>query len=88
MGTNKNDCCYPVIIDDVSQKQFCEPGLTKREYFSALAMQQLIGKIFGHVYGHDVKGNCADAIQCAELAVKYADALINELNKTEETNNV
>lgn len=80
MGTNKNDCCYPVIIDDV----FCAPGLTKREYFSALAMQHLIGKIFGHVNGHDGKGNkwqnCTDAIQCAELAVKYADALISELN--------
>lgn len=76
MKINKDDCCYPIIVDDV----FCEPGLTKREYFSALAMQQLIGKIFGHVNGHDVKGNCTDAIECAELAVKYADALIDELN--------
>jgi hypothetical protein len=44
-------------------------GLTKREYFSAMAMQGILAKA---VLVHD---------SIAELAVKNADALIEELNK-------
>ena len=47
-------------------------GLTKREYFAAMAMQ----------------GFCADSSytvsNIAMTATKVADALIDELNKTEE----
>lgn len=56
-------------------------GLTKREYFAAMAMGDLIGKKHGHVDGFDGNGNCSDAIDCANLAVTYADALITALNK-------
>ena len=42
-------------------------GLTKREYFAAMAMQGLLSA----------------GRQDIELAVNYADELINELNKTE-----
>jgi len=45
-------------------------GLTKREYFAAMAMQGLLA-LGGVVYQSPVKS-----------AVEYADALIEELNKT------
>lgn len=46
-------------------------GLTKREYFAAMAMQALIGD---HNLITTYQARC-------EEAVKYADALIEELNK-------
>jgi len=46
-------------------------GLTKREYFAAMAFQSLITM-------ERIKDN-ADTI--AETAVKYADALLKELEK-------
>jgi hypothetical protein len=45
-------------------------GLTKREYFAAMALQGLLA-LGGVVYQSPVKS-----------AVEYADALIEELNKT------
>jgi hypothetical protein len=47
------------------------PGLTKREYFAAIAMQGLISNSLS---GRGPNG-------CAEDSVKFADALIKELNK-------
>lgn len=44
--------------------------LLKREQFASMAMSALI-----------IKGNI-DAIYIAEKSTEYADALINELNKT------
>lgn len=44
-----------------------QPGLTKREYFAAMAMQSNVGNI------HEYKEN-------AERAVMQADALIEALN--------
>ena len=46
-------------------------GLTKREYFAAMAMQGLLAK-----YGSDYQ------VQNAKEAIYWADALIEELNKT------
>ena len=48
-------------------------GLTIRQYYAGLAMQGIISR------PNDLK-----ALQELELAVKYADALIEELNKTEK----
>ena len=48
--------------------QFAEPGLTKREYFAAMAMQA-VGK------------TAITAELAAEWSTKLADALIAELNK-------
>lgn len=44
-------------------------GLTKREYFAAMAMQAYINIQYGHVEA------------AAEYAVRSADALIEALNK-------
>jgi hypothetical protein len=47
-----------------------ETGLTKREYFAAIALQGLLSD--SHLLGY--------ARDFASTAVKYADALIDELN--------
>ena len=47
-------------------------GLTKREYFAAMAMQGLCAGTRFHFDPHSY----------AEYSVKYADALIEQLNKT------
>lgn len=49
-------------------------GLSKREYFAALAMQGISSKVADYEYGWDAK-------QVAKDAVNQADALIAELNK-------
>lgn len=46
-----------------------EKGLTKREYFAAMAMQGIIGKINVHEYKN-----------MAEYAVNAADALLAKLS--------
>jgi hypothetical protein len=54
-----------------------EGGLTKREYFAGLALQGLISGCFaGNNAGFTAQGNCF-------AAVEYADALIEQLNKTQ-----
>jgi hypothetical protein len=74
MKTNPNDPVY-------SAEKWAEAGnegLTKREYFAATAMQALASIEYNFLsielaearYGIDAKN-----------AVKYADALIEELNK-------
>ena len=49
-------------------------GLTKREYFAAMALQGMLAK-----YGSDYQ------VQTAKEAVYFADALIEELNKNKIT---
>jgi hypothetical protein len=46
-------------------------GLTKREYFAAMALQGMLAK-----YGSDYQ------VQIAKDAIYWADSLIDELNKT------
>jgi hypothetical protein len=47
-------------------------GLTKREYFAAMAMQGMLSNQHGYFLEHD---------KLSEYALSYADALIKELNK-------
>lgn len=49
------------------------PGLTKREYFAALAMQGMLSNV---QYSATVSWD-----ELVEQAAKYADALIAELSK-------
>jgi hypothetical protein len=58
--TKSNDSAYPAYGD----------GLTKREYFAAIAMQGLCAGTNSHFAPE----------MYAEYSVKYADALINALN--------
>lgn len=56
------------------QTAYCDPGLTKREYFAAMAMQGFIASY---------AGSSADPLHnhVAEKSVKYANALLAELAK-------
>lgn len=77
--TNPYDPAFPVELD---QRDVRNPhGLTKREYFSALAMQGLLsndGLLMFHAKEFPDK-KLKEII--AEQSVIAADALITELNK-------
>ena len=64
MNTKPNDCAYPG-----DYKTQTDSGLTKREYFAAMAMQGILAS-----------GSKQSVEQDAELALESADALINQLN--------
>lgn len=61
------------------------PGLTKREYFAARAMQGLLAenKIDWGMW--DINKNHSVKYLVARNAIEFADALIAELNKKPET---
>lgn len=62
----------------------CEPcnGLTKREYFAAMAMQGMRGLVGGY-YGAEERKRQFELT--AEWAVEQADALLAELAKGEKS---
>lgn len=62
------DSAFPFEAEDRKGNE----GLTKREYFAALAMQALAS---------NTELEYLSGSQIAEDAVKFADALIEELNK-------
>jgi len=63
--TNGNDTAFPSNCEDDTN------GLTKREYFAAMA-----------VAGFAADPSCeSDGPQCAGAAVEWADALIAALNE-------
>lgn len=66
----RNDSAYPT-----GDHRDVEPnyGISKREYFAGLAMQGLIANAPNGHLGNYVEGS--------ELAVKWADALMNQLSK-------
>jgi hypothetical protein len=53
-------------------------GLTKREYFAAMAMQGILAGHYKYFEGND---DVSVPDMVAKYAVKYADALLDELNK-------
>lgn len=69
--TAPNDPIAPNMTQD-NNVMFADGGLTKREYFSALALQGLLAN---QDYGY----HCEDV---ESDAVILADRLIRELNKT------
>lgn len=70
--TNPNELVGPVKIATSYGQVGGHEGLTKREFFSALALQSILINKFA--------GNSS----MAEAAVFYADQLIEELNKEQE----
>ena len=66
--TKPNDSASPIIVENY----IVDGGLTKREYFAAMAMKGIIT----NKDGLDIKIE-----RIAESAVDMADALIEELNK-------
>lgn len=59
-----------------------QKGLTKREYFAAMAMQGMCADGFFHANSESVDHK---TVMGAFTAVQMADALINELNKPDVT---
>lgn len=77
MSTKPNAAAYPrIAVTPYGTRIEDQPGLTKREYFAAMAMQGLISA--AHLYD-----SVRDDKSCAIMAVKMADALMEALNKTE-----
>jgi hypothetical protein len=69
MKTNANDLCHQNISQDMGGN--FHHGLTKREYFAALAMQSCRARGSDYRTWEDLSKD----------AVEMADALIEELNK-------
>ena len=67
MKRKKNESAFPIIAEDY----IIDGGLTKREYFAAMALQGFIAK-----YGVD----CQE--QHIKQAIFIADFFIEELSKT------
>lgn len=67
--TQPNENAFPVT----DGTRTVEPGLTKREYFAALALQGMLA--------NQTRGTTTDPSFFASEAVKASDALITELDK-------
>lgn len=65
-----NDMAFPVLDRSQTPNGTEQLGLTKREYFAAIAMQ-----------GWIACGVCSSDEECATNAVAAADALLKELSK-------
>lgn len=74
--TKPNESAYPHLDESCQRVDETEhaPGLTKREYFAAMAMQGLL-------VGASVGCAGSEPEDIARDACKTADALIAELNK-------
>jgi hypothetical protein len=77
--TNGTHDAFPTLVngDDVHG----EPGLTKREYFAAMAMQGIIASNDETFAQIAVNYNVPVTQITAEVAVGFADGLIEALNK-------
>ena len=70
--TNAEDSINSVCFQFSNGEIFSTRGLTKREYFAAMAMQGILSSHVGNDYGYE---------ELADYAIDQADALIIELNK-------
>lgn len=58
-------------------------GLSKREYFAAMAMQGMLAKADLYCWLVDTESGPIKIKTCARDSVKYADALLAELQNSE-----
>jgi len=75
----RDDPAYPAYINNDSTEYEYVPGLTKREYLAAMAMQGLLSADTSAGFLDPVAGIKENA---ARWSVEFADALIAELEKT------
>lgn len=79
MTTEANVSAYPISSEHGFPSNLCL-GLTKREYFAAMAMQGILAhQSFSAQLATET--NLAAAGEIATAAVNVADALITALNK-------
>ena len=74
MSENGDSPAYPFVCENHSQTQTADCGLTKREVIAAMAMQGLVAH----------PSNEPRISQYATEAVKFADALLAELERTKK----
>lgn len=83
MSNEANEPAFPLPIAEGYPTAF---GLTKREYFAGLAMQAQMRNLSDTLLRANIpvsESEFATVIsRCAEVAVKYANALLAELEKT------
>ena len=83
--TNANDLAHPTNIIDPEQQFAPEyhTGLTKREYFAAMAMQGICSTFSGSPNAERQAEKVGKTLSetMAVYAVDVADALINALNE-------
>jgi len=65
---NKNDLAFPLALHEINAW-----GLTKREYFLAMALQ-------GHI-SMGIPGHHKSPQNCAKECIEYVDAIFAELEK-------
>jgi len=72
--TNANDLINETRykVDELVSESYPNHGLTKREYFAAMAMQGMLASANNTLFDYET---------IATHSVKHADALINALNK-------
>jgi hypothetical protein len=75
--TNPNEHINP--INQNTRWYMSDKGLTKREYFAAMALQGLCVQAIAGSHNSDTE---SFNIEKADHAVNLADALINALNET------
>jgi hypothetical protein len=83
MKTNGEDFVFPASVVVLNGHHKAETGLTKREYFTGLAMQGLMAN------NSMIDGNGTIIMtkhQMAKIAVISADSLIEQLNLKEDEN--
>ena len=80
--TNGNDLAHPTNIIDPEQQFAPEyhTGLTKREYFAAMALQGLLTRVPNRPNNETDLG-VIELKRISEESVIMADALINALNE-------
>lgn len=82
--SNKNEVVFPqrIEINESKLAQALQPrGLTKREYFAANAMQALIRTTYDDLVAEETGIFKTDPGLLPKLALRYADALLEELEK-------
>lgn len=78
MATEGNEPAYPIVLPEgVGINTYSDPGLTKREYFAAMAMQGMMtsmGQLSAHPSEYGI----------GKQAVAIADDLIRALNSVKQ----
>jgi hypothetical protein len=75
---NANEPAFPEpFINDPNLALSVKGGLTKREYFAAMAMQGILGSCDGNVQG--MEPNEENIIYMVRLSVKATDELLKQL---------
>lgn len=78
MKTKPDETAFPIVYNEDNH---VKGGLTKREYFAAMAMQAIVSN---SSVDFDENATYCTPAKRSQQAVKMADALIEQLNKEGE----